>query len=263
MNQQTYINNQEIIRRRIEKKYLPLVASAIQSQIDIAVHVIKNKGVMAAQGHFHGDIVNTRMSAVIKGLYQDAAVMALRKFKIDGAKALPKFISEVLRFLDKYLLIKVVLPISTTTIKDIDNVLKESLDKGWGLDETVANLKEKEIPKWRAKLIVRTETAAATNLSQTIAADQQPFEMEKQWIAIEDKRTRLSHGHLLGVDGQRVPLYEKYSNGLMYPGDKNGSAKEVCNCRCTQGFFAVRDLEGNLVMKTKKDISLLDLLNAA
>ena len=29
-----------------------------------------------------------------------------------------------------------------------------------------------------------------------------------------------------------VDVEEKFSNGLMYPGDPNGMAKEVVNCRC-------------------------------
>lgn len=261
MNLTTYKHNQEIIRRRIEKKYVPIVRKAIQHQIDIAKSVIRTKGVVAAQGHFHGDLVNTQLSKAVKGLYHDASIMALRKFFV--TKGLPDFILGVLRFLDNFLLTKVVLPISMTTVKEIDKVLQESLNSGWGVEETVARLDAKDIPAWRSKLIVRTETARATNFTQLIAADQQPYEMEKQWIAVDDKRTRLSHGHAVGVDGQRIPLNEKYSNGCMYPGDPNGSAKETCNCRCTQGFFAVRDLEGNLVMKSKNHISLLSLLNAA
>lgn len=262
MNLKTYINNQEIIRRRLEKKYLPLVQKALQSQIDIVIDVIRTKGVIAAQGHFHGDLVNTEIYKVIEALYKDASMMAFRKFIITKS-FVPKFIVDVLKFLQKNLLSKVVLPISITTIKEIDRVLNDSLNEGLGMEETVKRIKDKDIPKWRSKLIVRTETARATNFTQTVAADQRSYEVEKQWISIDDKRRRKSHGHAPGVDGQRIPLYEKYSNGCMYPGDPNASAKETCNCRCTQGFFAVRDEEGNLIPKTKKTISLLDLLNAA
>ena len=34
------------------------------------------------------------------------------------------------------------------------------------------------------------------------------------------------------VDGEIRALDEKFSNGLMYPGDPSGSAAEVINCRC-------------------------------
>lgn len=54
--------------------------------------------------------------------------------------------------------------------------------------------------------------------------------MKKEWMATLDGRTRSSHRQL---DGERVKVDEKFSNGLMYPGDPSGPAFEVYNCRCT------------------------------
>lgn len=51
----------------------------------------------------------------------------------------------------------------------------------------------------------------------------------KQWDAVLDVATRESHQML---DGQIRELDDKFSNGLMYPGDPAGSAAEVINCRC-------------------------------
>ncbi len=51
----------------------------------------------------------------------------------------------------------------------------------------------------------------------------------KQWDAALDKRTRHSHRE---VDGEIRELDEPFSNGLMFPGDPNGPAKEVIHCRC-------------------------------
>jgi hypothetical protein len=51
----------------------------------------------------------------------------------------------------------------------------------------------------------------------------------KQWDATLDARTRESHQQ---VDGQVRELDEKFSNGLMFPGDPSGGAAEVVNCRC-------------------------------
>lgn len=51
----------------------------------------------------------------------------------------------------------------------------------------------------------------------------------KQWDATLDARTRESHQ---AVDGQIRELDEKFSNGLMFPGDPSGGAAEVINCRC-------------------------------
>lgn len=51
----------------------------------------------------------------------------------------------------------------------------------------------------------------------------------KQWDAALDRRTRVSHAR---VDGEIRELDEKFSNGLMFPGDPSGGAVEVVNCRC-------------------------------
>lgn len=51
----------------------------------------------------------------------------------------------------------------------------------------------------------------------------------KEWMSTKDERTRESHAQLNGV---RVAVKEKFPNGLMYPGDPDGSPSEVYNCRC-------------------------------
>ena len=54
--------------------------------------------------------------------------------------------------------------------------------------------------------------------------------LKKEWVAALDRRTRASHRAL---DGEKVDVDKKFSNGLMYPGDPNGRPEEVYNCRCT------------------------------
>lgn len=54
--------------------------------------------------------------------------------------------------------------------------------------------------------------------------------IQKQWIATLDTRTRDSHAAL---DGEIKELDEKFTNGLMEPGDPTGDPAEVYNCRCT------------------------------
>lgn len=55
-------------------------------------------------------------------------------------------------------------------------------------------------------------------------------QMQKEWIATLDERTRDSHRDM---DGERVPYDKTFSNGLMFPGDPSGPGREVWNCRCT------------------------------
>lgn len=61
-------------------------------------------------------------------------------------------------------------------------------------------------------------------------AESMGIRVRKQWIATLDERTRSSHRQL---DGESVGVDERFSNGLMYPGDPSGPGGEVYNCRCT------------------------------
>ena len=61
-------------------------------------------------------------------------------------------------------------------------------------------------------------------------AESMGIRVRKQWLATLDERTRSSHRQM---DGESVEVDEKFSNGLMYPGDPNGPGEEVYNCRCT------------------------------
>ena len=60
-------------------------------------------------------------------------------------------------------------------------------------------------------------------------AQEMGADVVKQWDATLDSSTRESHQ---AVDGQIREIDEKFSNGLMFPGDPSGGAAEVINCRC-------------------------------
>ena len=60
-------------------------------------------------------------------------------------------------------------------------------------------------------------------------AKEKGADVVKQWDSTLDAKTRESH---VMVDGEIRELDEKFSNGLMFPGDPSGGAAEVCNCRC-------------------------------
>ena len=83
-----------------------------------------------------------------------------------------------------------------------------------------------------AARITRTEghrVQQKSTMDACYAARECGADVVKQWDATMDSSTRESHQML---DGQIRELDEKFSNGLMYPGDPSGSAAEVINCRC-------------------------------
>ena len=85
---------------------------------------------------------------------------------------------------------------------------------------------------YRSELIARTEghrIQVQGTMDACYKARDKGADVVKQWDATLDSRTRESHQ---AVDGEIRELDEKFSNGLMFPGDPSGGAAEVCNCRC-------------------------------
>lgn len=78
----------------------------------------------------------------------------------------------------------------------------------------------------------RTYTTSVENkakMDRYEEAEEMGIDLEKEWMATLDERTRESHREL---DGERVANDEPFSNGLMYPADPSGDPAEVYNCRC-------------------------------
>ena len=89
------------------------------------------------------------------------------------------------------------------------------------------------IPKNNAMRIARTEMhriQTKASMDTCYKARKKGADIVKMWDSTLDSRTRDIH---MKVDGEQRGLEEKFSNGLLYPGDPNGPAAEVVNCRCT------------------------------
>lgn len=94
---------------------------------------------------------------------------------------------------------------------------------------------EGEIPfaRSRSYVIARTEVHGAASYGMHEGAKQAGAFSRKRWITTRDGREREMHAI---IDGEERALDERYSNGLMYPGDPDGEAAEVVNCRCTERY---------------------------
>lgn len=239
------------LQHRLMAKYVSPVYSALQKQVNITIALVKEKGVQQAYNQtFNEHYLNPWIGPVIRSLYIDAGKQAGARTTVQKSLVIPilGFIREVIDYFNQFIFTKIVLPISQTTLKDIQKVLKQAISDGWGVEKTVRELKNSPITKYRAKMIVRTESVAAMNYAQLKVASEKPYETTKRWIAVEDKRTRLAHTHA-GVDGEVRDLDQAFSNGLQFPGDPSGPAAQVINCRCTMSYKAKRDQNGNIIMK--------------
>jgi SPP1 gp7 family putative phage head morphogenesis protein len=81
----------------------------------------------------------------------------------------------------------------------------------------------------RAARTATTNAENAGRMNSFERAQALGIDMELEWLATLDGRTRDSHRAL---DGERIQLGETFSNGLRWPADPLGSPSEIWNCRC-------------------------------
>lgn len=111
------------------------------------------------------------------------------------------------------------------SVKDIKDANKKTAN------EITKELAHKN--KVAATRNARTAITSAQNagrIDSYYRAAKMGIEVEKEWLATLDGRTRDSHAW---IDGEVVPLDHEFSNGCEYPGDPAGEPEEVYNCRCT------------------------------
>lgn len=119
--------------------------------------------------------------------------------------------------------------------KTIANCISQAIIQGEGIDELSKRIaRDTGIEAGRSSLLyARTAMTGAQNagrVERMKEAEEMGIKVQKQWMATLDDRTRDTHAEL---DGEIVDVDDKFSNGLMYPGDPSGDPSEVYNCRCT------------------------------
>ena len=119
--------------------------------------------------------------------------------------------------------------------KQISASVTSSILQGKSIPRIAKDLQTRmsEMNKSSAIRTARTAVTGAQNagrMDSYVAAEKMGIKVRKEWLATLDGRTRHSHAIL---DGEKVDNEKKFSNGCMFPGDPNGPAAEVYNCRCT------------------------------
>lgn len=100
----------------------------------------------------------------------------------------------------------------------------------------IADDLQKRIPTMERNSAIRTARTAVTGaqnagrMDSYAAAAKMGIKLKKEWLATLDGRTRHSHAML---DGEQIAQDKKFSNGCRFPGDPQGPAWEIYNCRCT------------------------------
>lgn len=117
--------------------------------------------------------------------------------------------------------------------------IAQSILQGESISNTASRLmKVLNMDEGMAVRAARTAMTSAENAGRTDSyrrARALGIELEQEWLATTDERTRTSHREL---DGQHVPVGSVFrvpSNGhtLRFPGDPEADGSETWNCRCT------------------------------
>jgi uncharacterized protein with gpF-like domain len=253
---------------RLEKKFIRKVFKALYSQVQKFIDEIETHGLQIAQNRLLVSVAeNDEIGPVIQDMHKEAGLYfgkkayyeirrsARRKIEKAGFGLSEEWLQAIIEFF-KNEYFAMVKDISETTRDQLLNVLSRAAEEGWSNDDTVKALKNPEIVAWRARLITRTELNKGAFAGRKLAADDSEWELEKEWIAANDHRTRHSHR---AVDGTVVDLDGKFAvstpkGGVDYmagPGDPTASAANLCNCRCSSATRAKRDENGRLIPKTK------------
>lgn len=128
--------------------------------------------------------------------------------------------------------------------KQITNAVTSGILMGRSIREIAADLRRRitDMEIESAIRAARTAVTAAENGGRQATyekAAEMGIDMEREWIATKDHRTRKWHGK---ADGQRVGMEEAFTVGgekLMFPGDTSHGASgwNIYNCRCALKAF--------------------------
>ena len=128
-----------------------------------------------------------------------------------------------------------VVGINETTRKRILDAIANGYDEGLSVQETGSLLRKTIIAFGlsRAFTIARTEVHRTASFANEMVANNMNLSGTlKEWVSVNDERTRLNHVY---ANGQRVNLENDFEVGgdlLQYPADPSGSPQETINCRC-------------------------------
>lgn len=220
------------------------------------------------RNHLNISINKIPLNNLIQDIYIDAgrvmggrAYQQVKKQAAGMEKALmpigynEQLVNDIILYFQNYLLDKVVLPITETMKLWILKYVIDQQLTGKSIPMIVDEMVKHDFPKNRAFVIVRTEVLRAANYGAVQGAKRTGFQAKKVWISAIDNRTRriprdaFNHIAMNGItvnmdEPFQVPRRSGGIETLLQPGDPNGSAADVIQCRCTVGFEVQRGKDG-------------------
>jgi uncharacterized protein with gpF-like domain len=240
-------------------QYSPKFKKELQKQVDTYCrtqdyNAISDKSLKKTIKQLH-IALGTKMGLIAEKDVKKGAKGVYVPLETKSAKT-DLFAYVIIRYLETKGLDQLASDITDTTKEQIRSFLIKGQEQNLTMPEIIALLKTSGITNYRAELIARTETARSANIGSMVGAMSTGLVTVKEWIAAKDNRTRRiprdANDHL-HMDGMQLPIDKKfvvpaktYIDNMLHPGDSTAHAGNVCNCRCTLGYEAVRGTDGKL-----------------
>ena len=254
------------VNGKFTKKHYPKVFKAVNTLVSSLIEDIKRVGVREATANLSITLVNEKLVSPIQALYREVGLFhAKQNYRAIRAEVGQKmgrnelWIAEIIQYLNRNLLQFATFRVTETLRENLLKILSEGIDKGLSENDIVKLIQENNIAVSQSQRIVRTEINRAANTGILVSANSFDYQMQKEWIAHRDFRTRglmpndkKDHYHM---DGQIVELGQKFTEPLTgeqidHPSAPGGSAGMVINCRCTYAVIPKRDENGRLIKKS-------------
>jgi HK97 family phage portal protein len=176
------------------------------------------------------------LDAFMHGVWDGAAALTADGLNVDGDRFADRVQAQL-----QARSYELAAHVTTTTRQVLDSgLLEATADEGWSIDTARQAIVDTfdDVSGYRAETIARTEVVGGFNRASYEVAASSGLNVTREWHTAGDERVRDSHRRL---HGERVGLGERYSNGLLCPGDANGPPSEVIRCRCVELYDAPDD----------------------
>jgi hypothetical protein len=146
--------------------------------------------------------------------------------------------------------------VTQTTKDNVAKLVSNGLSSGMSNREIAKAIQGEMIASHScANLIANQESGAALNAGQydMMKAGGSSY---KVWHHRPQEDPRDGHDGTpdhVSMEGEKVPFDGKFSNGLKFPRDMDGSAEEVINCRCWVEYLFGKTKAGHFTQQTKAD----------
>lgn len=235
------------------------IRSTLQGAMEYAIGRYEKDDVLALPDTFRDDLTRALSEAWLLAT-EKAGKPIIDEFRSYGFEHLEtkqdeQGLFERIRdmFIERYGASRVT-QIFQTTRDQLLRLIQDGQREGLAVDAIASRIREAipEMARLRAHVIARTETHSANRFAQQQTARESRRALNKTWVAIPGPRTRdfgegdgvideFSHRAMNGVT---VPLEQPYfvptkygtKEPLMFPGDPNGSAGNLINCRCAESY---------------------------